>query len=416
MIETVNVMYSGSNNSHPRRRRATSGSSSSVSYDVPKTPVDAYNELEGGRLGEDFSVIKTRTRGGYEHDLDALAVSHYDSNPTVMSNGQDHAEDVPEWLSDTVASLSSKHPLRHLIPASDPHTPSQPVEPAFEETSPGIFQPRRTDEEDVFAFRPPNRADHDGAIGQENEELLPEPAAARTYPYIKQPSQTTLLHASTQVMDMAPHTSVYTHTTTYQYDPEGTLLPVDAPEEIYHDALDEDLPANYVPFKTLGTMAGFPQVRFSTDLSTRPAALPVSPSELFPPDLSPLPTPYSKPGPFASSPVVSRTTLVRPAAELHHKPAYNDLPLSDYPADELPVSPGAQSFHSDDDISLSAFVASISSSSPHYPVHNYLHEAPAPPLSPRFQTPTIDPNHKTHQVYFDSRGTVIPSVSLERWQ
>jgi hypothetical protein len=48
------------------RARARSNGSSSVSsgYDLPKTPVDTYNGLEDGRLGQTFSVIKMKSTSG----------------------------------------------------------------------------------------------------------------------------------------------------------------------------------------------------------------------------------------------------------------------------------------------------------------------------------------------------------------
>lgn len=46
-----------------RTRTRSSGSSSGSSYDVPKTPVDAYSALGGeARLGQTFSVLKMKGR------------------------------------------------------------------------------------------------------------------------------------------------------------------------------------------------------------------------------------------------------------------------------------------------------------------------------------------------------------------
>ncbi|KAA1471668.1 hypothetical protein DENSPDRAFT_129175 [Dentipellis sp. KUC8613] len=60
MIEQVNMMYrSPAGVPKPRRKRASSSGSSSVSTrDVPQTPLDAYSRLQEGRLGKDFAVIK----------------------------------------------------------------------------------------------------------------------------------------------------------------------------------------------------------------------------------------------------------------------------------------------------------------------------------------------------------------------
>lgn len=43
------------------RTRSTGSSSVSSGYDVPKTPVDAYDGLENRRLGDTFSVIKMKS-------------------------------------------------------------------------------------------------------------------------------------------------------------------------------------------------------------------------------------------------------------------------------------------------------------------------------------------------------------------
>lgn len=44
-----------------RQRTRSAGSSSVSSYDVPLTPIDAYDGLHDGRLGASFSVIKMDT-------------------------------------------------------------------------------------------------------------------------------------------------------------------------------------------------------------------------------------------------------------------------------------------------------------------------------------------------------------------
>jgi hypothetical protein len=61
MIEKVNVMHSYPTSSPAisRRRMRSSGTSSVSSYDVPKTPLDPYSALHQGRLGKEFSVLRT---------------------------------------------------------------------------------------------------------------------------------------------------------------------------------------------------------------------------------------------------------------------------------------------------------------------------------------------------------------------
>ena len=59
MLSQINVTHSYGSDSKARRKRVRSSGSSSVSsYDLPKTPVDAYSHLHEDRLGEDLSVLK----------------------------------------------------------------------------------------------------------------------------------------------------------------------------------------------------------------------------------------------------------------------------------------------------------------------------------------------------------------------
>lgn len=61
MLAQVHVSNSYSLDPKTRRKRARSSGSSSVSsYDLPKTPVDAYSHED--RLGSDFSVSKMNNR------------------------------------------------------------------------------------------------------------------------------------------------------------------------------------------------------------------------------------------------------------------------------------------------------------------------------------------------------------------
>ncbi|KAJ3800070.1 hypothetical protein GGU11DRAFT_806984, partial [Lentinula aff. detonsa] len=63
MVEAMNVTYRS-----PKKRQRTRSSSVS-SYGVPQTPVDAYDGLQIGALGQDFSVIKMRN--GSRSELEA---------------------------------------------------------------------------------------------------------------------------------------------------------------------------------------------------------------------------------------------------------------------------------------------------------------------------------------------------------
>lgn len=62
MLKSVDTMLSYKNSSpaSSRKRLQSSGTSSVSSYDIPKTPVDAYSNLHPGKLGKAFSVLKLK--------------------------------------------------------------------------------------------------------------------------------------------------------------------------------------------------------------------------------------------------------------------------------------------------------------------------------------------------------------------
>jgi hypothetical protein len=73
------------------RARARSAGSSSVSsgYDVPKTPVDAYDGLEDGRLGDTFSVIKMKSAIRGKSGAYYRAVEGYDGGSDMQLGDSD---------------------------------------------------------------------------------------------------------------------------------------------------------------------------------------------------------------------------------------------------------------------------------------------------------------------------------------
>ncbi|KAF9071680.1 hypothetical protein BDP27DRAFT_1446164 [Rhodocollybia butyracea] len=125
MVETMNATYRSPTKSD--RHRSRSSGSSVSSYGVPRTPVDAYEGLQAGALGQDFSVIKMR------NGMDA------DEEDTGSQNTRCTAP-LPSWLSETFTTLTKKHPLRLLLPKSKRN-----------ESSIQISQ----DSEEIFAFKAP---------------------------------------------------------------------------------------------------------------------------------------------------------------------------------------------------------------------------------------------------------------------
>ncbi|KAG1752923.1 hypothetical protein EDB19DRAFT_1670592 [Suillus lakei] len=115
MLAQVHVTHSYSSDPKTRRKRARSSGSSSVSsYDLPKTPVDAYSHES--TLGSGFSVSKMNKR-----------VSNPAKSPLVQrelksyrkgSQVQAPTKALPIWLASTFSALKPEHPLRELLPPS----------------------------------------------------------------------------------------------------------------------------------------------------------------------------------------------------------------------------------------------------------------------------------------------------------
>ncbi|KAH9935604.1 uncharacterized protein B0H18DRAFT_1207171 [Fomitopsis serialis] len=163
MIETVNILHtspasSKSSHSGRRRRAASSSSASAAEYDMPRTPVDAYNELHGGRLGADFAVIKMHA-GGRER-LDEPGISGEYRNSRRRSR---KLPSIPAWLNNTLSTLDVHHPLRTLLPPHSTTVPVRPgvcVEPRVHEDAP-VLNPavpveQAINDGSVFAFNPPS--------------------------------------------------------------------------------------------------------------------------------------------------------------------------------------------------------------------------------------------------------------------
>ncbi|KAL0956591.1 hypothetical protein HGRIS_002730 [Hohenbuehelia grisea] len=155
MVEEMNVtdasITGGRVKVHSRSR--SSGSSSIGSHEFPKTPIDAYNNLQEGRLGGSFSVIKmTRSYDASRilDDAEASPDSESSEEPVLFPEVSKPGP-LPAWLADTFKTLNSKHPLRALLPTSRQH--SRPRQ-AVNVISSIIPENTSKDDEPIFAFTP----------------------------------------------------------------------------------------------------------------------------------------------------------------------------------------------------------------------------------------------------------------------
>lgn len=161
MIETVNILHtspasSKSSRSGGRLRAASSSSASAVEFEMPRTPVDAYSEPHGRRLGADFVVMKMRGRES-SGDLGFSAnCGRYAHEEPSSCNSLS----IPAWLSNTLSTLDTHHPLRRLMHVDStshdaaPATLGLPVELV---DMPRHAQPAEpvVDHDSIFAFNPP---------------------------------------------------------------------------------------------------------------------------------------------------------------------------------------------------------------------------------------------------------------------
>ncbi|KAG1816132.1 uncharacterized protein BJ212DRAFT_212771 [Suillus subaureus] len=118
MLAQVNVTHLYSSDPKTRRKRArSSGSSSISSYDLPKTPVDAYSYED--RLGSDISVLKMNQRASNpaKSPLVQRKLKAYRKGSQVQAP----TKSLPMWLASTFSALEPEHPLRELLPPSLAH-------------------------------------------------------------------------------------------------------------------------------------------------------------------------------------------------------------------------------------------------------------------------------------------------------
>ncbi|KAG2154398.1 uncharacterized protein EDB93DRAFT_1132008 [Suillus bovinus] len=113
MLAQVHVTNSYSFDPKTRRKRARSSGSSSVSsYDLPKTPVDAYSHED--RIGSAHSVSKMNH--GPPNPAKSAKVQRELKTYQKGSKVRAPTKALPMWLASTFSTLEPKHPLRELLP------------------------------------------------------------------------------------------------------------------------------------------------------------------------------------------------------------------------------------------------------------------------------------------------------------
>ncbi|KAF8577736.1 hypothetical protein K439DRAFT_530485 [Ramaria rubella] len=162
MLERINVIPavvpqgSSSPSSRRRKRGGTTSSLSGSSERAPPTPVDAYDDLEGGRLGDGFKVFKAR-------DRDFQAANKLSKIDHMKTDASHSRSPLPSWLSLTFSTLEPHNPLRKLAPPNlSVEDACLEVDTMYGETSHcGDSQPMEDKPQDcVFAFSPPPIVNH----------------------------------------------------------------------------------------------------------------------------------------------------------------------------------------------------------------------------------------------------------------
>ncbi|KAJ7725833.1 hypothetical protein DFH07DRAFT_1002111 [Mycena maculata] len=128
MLETMNVTHRSPIKKSARTRAGSTSSASASS--VPRTPIDDYNEFHrDGRLGTDFAIIKMDTasviRNKTKKKLTGVFPWDQDSSSSDATEPPPPPPvPLPAWLASTFSTLTTKHPLRLLLP---PRTNSEPT-------------------------------------------------------------------------------------------------------------------------------------------------------------------------------------------------------------------------------------------------------------------------------------------------
>jgi hypothetical protein len=120
MIEQVNIVYTSP---RTRRKRTRSVGSSSVSmYDAPQTPVDAYNSLDGGRLGATFSLIKIKKNSSSSRGLNYCSQKENQTSSDEPDNSDNPLQVRYSIIQSPHYTFKSTHRY-HLLKSRLPHSP-----------------------------------------------------------------------------------------------------------------------------------------------------------------------------------------------------------------------------------------------------------------------------------------------------
>ncbi|OCH86121.1 hypothetical protein OBBRIDRAFT_797498 [Obba rivulosa] len=320
MIETVSVMHSPPRKPARRRRSRNASSSSATSYDMPRTPMDAYSGLDAGRLGRGFSVIKMKSRCASSEDADVFRsmTGAEEIEPiSVSDSGSKTPVPLPTWLCETVSTLGVKHPLRVILPR--PSVPDAAHEYISDKSSHAELQ---DSEESIFAFSVANLEDP-RYTGIPNQPMLPE---QHTVPQLQQ-------HIITQHASSSPPRNNLLHIADpISYNDDSSLsvlggpLLKDYPVSFSNDRVPYSS-AGPAPFNQLDTGAG-PEVRLALSRSPVDLFQNVNIDSLVEDAEAHDSTPFSRPGPLAQSHDCSFDNTLRP---MHQQTGLEFQPLPPYP-------------------------------------------------------------------------------------
>lgn len=423
MIETVNVTRD--NDHEPRRKRrrtasSASGSSSLVGWDAPEASLDAYNDLDGGRLGANFSTLK---KNKTDTDRDRRYLGEFPYQLPIAEPAPRNLEEdsrVPHWLSNTVSTLQSHHPLRGLIPAP-PENPVQGQDEA-NDTSVVAFQlpvqmsQEAPHEEQVFAFCPPI-ASFDSVDDSTEHPFQPhpfqEPSTIFDDAFVPHDPIQSVASSSRYVHPnqfQLPSGTVERHSHAHaaaQFPPMSRQTATAVPP--YIDTLAGDVEVGFAPFSAPGPLVHSGKAQNSTLRFAPSPAASVS-TRIFSMD-DPIvtlndPLPFSKPGPLAPPPRIKDrpTSIASLRSQNSITPRFPNL--------LTPARPLTSTSDSSEHFSLSDLLRSDSTSSPttnppypNTPYHGGLLRNSAALGAPHFPSaPSKDslttpgPTH----IYFDS--------------